>query len=149
MSSQAIRPSFENLSTADRAIIEELASFRDIPALLLDAVMELGREMGALTVTEKKMAKEVAGCHTQVWILARKDATRIFFRADSDALMTKGLAALFVRLFSGATPEEIKGYDPIFPVCLQLEILLGSQRNHGLQAIVNTFRWLAEAHSSE
>lgn len=100
-------------------------------------VIELGRELEPLGETERTPANKVSGCASQVWLAARAEDGRLWFRGDSDAHLVKGLVAVLLRLYSGRTPAEILAFDARAAVArLGLSEALTSQRANGLGAMV-------------
>jgi cysteine desulfuration protein SufE len=74
-------------------------------------LIELGRKLAPLDDAERTEANRVRGCVSRVWLVHEVDGDRHRFRADSDAFIVKGLAALLVSLFSGRTAQEMRAID--------------------------------------
>lgn len=107
-------------------------------------LIDLGRSLEPLSDAEHDPAFKVRGCASQVWLVPEWRGDRLFFRADSDALIVKGLAALLVQLYSGRTPVEILAQDArsVFDR-LQLSGHLSQQRSNGFFSMVERVRALA------
>ena len=95
---------------------------------------------------------KVKGCQSQVWLKAdlRKDANgeaRVYFLADSDALIVKGLVAILLKVYSGRTPKEILDLSPDFIRELGFEANLSPSRANGLQAMIKQIKFYALAFS--
>mmetsp|Transcript_2697 Transcript_2697/g.9693 ORF Transcript_2697/g.9693 Transcript_2697/m.9693 type:complete len:173 (+) Transcript_2697:173-691(+) len=90
-------------------------------------------------------AFKVPGCVSQVWIIPTSSDGRIYYQADSDSQLTKGLAALLVKGLSGNTPEDIISVGPEFIELLGLNTALTPSRTNGL---LNMFK-LMQAQASE
>jgi cysteine desulfuration protein SufE len=111
-------------------------------------VIELGRELQPLTEAERADANKVRGCASQVWLVADPAPPgadgQFFFRGDSDALIVKGLVAILLRLYSGATASEIASRDAraLFAQ-LGLGGHLSQQRSNGFFSMVERIRAIA------
>jgi cysteine desulfuration protein SufE len=111
-------------------------------------VIDLGRDLAPLSDAERSDVNKVRGCASQVWLVSDPappgDAGRLFFRGDSDALIVKGLVAILVRLYSGATPEEVAARDAraLFDQ-LGLGGHLSQQRSNGFFSMVERIRAVA------
>ncbi len=117
------------------AIIEEFEPFADWEARYKH-IIALGRAMPPLPEQERIEANRVRGCSSQVWLVPRLDGQRLVFGADSDALITKGLVALLMQVYSGRTPDEILGADPIFIEELGLTQHLSPNRSNGMTSML-------------
>ncbi|WP_421785985.1 SufE family protein [Hyphobacterium sp.] len=105
-------------------------------------LIDLGREMPALLEGEKTEDNRVKGCASRVWLVIDESGSDTFrFRADSDAHIVKGLAALLVRLFSGRHPDEIGDIDAREVLSrIGLSEHLSPQRSNGLNAMIARIR---------
>lgn len=114
-------------------------------------IIELGRELQPLSDDERIDANKVKGCVSQVWLIPERKAgppPRVTFRADSDAHIVRGLAAILIRMLSGRGPEEIAAINPRRTLDrLGLAEHLSPQRSNGLAAMLS--RMLAEAGVQE
>jgi len=112
-------------------------------------VIELGQALAPLTPDERVDANRVKGCVSQVWLVASSTddkPPRIRFRADSDAHIVRGLAAILIRLFSDRTAREILDVDAEAALSeLGLDEHLSPQRSNGLRAMVERVRLIAQA----
>ena len=110
-------------------------------------VIDLGRELEALSDAEHTDENKVRGCASQVWLINQRDADgRLRFRGDSDAHIVRGLIAILFRVFSGRTPDEILAVDARAGFeKLGLIGALSAQRSNGLFSMVERIRKDAEA----
>ena len=90
----------------------------------------------------------IRGCQSRVWIDARLDEGRIRFTADSDAIITKGIIALLVRVLNGRTPQEILDTELYFIDAIGLSANLSPTRANGLAAMVKQMRLYALAYAN-
>lgn len=109
-------------------------------------IIELGAALPPLEDAEKNEETRVRGCVSQVWLVSNHDAKNLVYRGESDAMITRGLAAILVALYSGRPANEVAGIDAIeiFDE-LHLREHLTTQRSNGLIAMVNRIRSEAKA----
>ena len=138
-------PEDASFAEAAAALEEEFAlleDWRDKVELLI----ELGRELPPLPEALKTEASKVRGCQSQVWLVAEPEAGgRLHLRADSDAVLVKGLISLLLRLYDRRTPAEILANPPDVLERIGLAKLLTPGRSNGLYAMVGRIRGIAEA----
>lgn len=91
----------------------------------------------------------IQGCQSRVWIDARCEDGKVYFTADSDAIITKGIIALLIRVLNGRTPEEILSTDLYFIDAIGLSANLSPTRSNGLLAMVKQMRLYALAFSQK
>lgn len=107
-------------------------------------IIDLGKELSPMDPAYKSDEHLVRGCQSQVWLVEHKEGTRLFFDADSDAFIVKGLLGVVLAAYNGKTPEQIRQFD-IAAYFEQLNLLqhLSSTRGNGLQAMVKKIQSLA------
>ena len=129
-------------------IIEEFSGFDDWMdkyQLLID----LGNEQEPLEETYKTEQNLIDGCQSRVWLVADYKEGVIHFRAESDALIVKGIVALLIRVLSDHTPQEILDADLYFIEAIGLKEHLSPTRSNGLVAMVKQMRVYALAFSAK
>ena len=130
-------------------IIEEFSSFDDWMdkyQLLID----LGNEQEPLEEKYKTEQNLIDGCQSRVWLVAEligDGEGTLHFKAESDALIVKGIVALLIRVLSGHTPQEILDADLYFIEEIGLKEHLSPTRSNGLVAMVKQMRSYALAFS--
>jgi cysteine desulfuration protein SufE len=129
-------------------IVEEFALFDDWMAKY-DYLIELGKDLPVLSAEEKTESNLIKGCQSQVWLTAQVLEGKLFFRADSDAIITKGIVSLLVRTLSGHTPEEIMAADMGFLDTIGLKAHLSPTRANGLMAMVKQMKFYALAYQTK
>lgn len=87
----------------------------------------------------------IKGCQSSVWLNAELRDGKVYFTADSDALITKGIVALLVRILSGQTPQDIQAADLHFIGDIGLKENLSPTRSNGLVAMIKQMRIFALA----
>ena len=112
-------------------------------------LIELGKELPP--IDEKKRTDQylINGCQSKVWLDAELRDGRIFFSADSDAIITKGIESLLIKVLSGRTPEEIINADLYFIDKIGLRENLSPTRSNGLVAMVKQMRMYALAYQTK
>lgn len=130
-------------------VIEEFSDFDDWMdryQLLID----LGNGQKPLPPEEKTEQNLIDGCQSRLWLVCeQKDDGRLYFRAESDALIVKGIVALLIRVLSGHTPDEILNADLYFIEQIGLKEHLSPTRSNGLLAMVKQMRMYALAFKSK
>ncbi|MDD7727372.1 MAG: SufE family protein [Bacteroidales bacterium] len=129
-------------------IIEEftaLDDWMDRYQMLID----LGEEQAPLADADKTEQNLIDGCQSRVWILCEEKDGRLHFRADSDALIVKGLVALVLQVVNDHRPDEIYAADLYFIERIGLRDHLSPTRSNGLLAMVKQIRMYALAFQTK
>lgn len=108
-------------------------------------VIELGRRMKPISEEYKTDKYKLDGCQSQVWIHAKLEDGKIFFEADSDAAIVKGLIAILIEVYSGHSPEEILSNPPDFLTKIGIDKHLSPTRKNGLAAMMKQIQMYALA----
>ncbi|MFZ5972526.1 MAG: SufE family protein [Bacteroidota bacterium] len=112
-------------------------------------IMELGQKLPPLPEADHTEANEVKGCQSKVWLTAREANNRIFFEADSNTAITKGLVSLLIRIFSGQTADDILNADLYFMKRIGMERFIGTQRSNGFAAMIKQMKLYALAYKTK
>ena len=112
-------------------------------------IIDLGKANPALEAHERTEQNKVRGCASQVWmVLTPQDDDRLAIRAESDAMIVSGLISILIRLFSGATRDEIHGFDAdAFLTEIGVKGALSAQRSNGLAAMLARIKDTANSTS--
>jgi len=136
----------ETLDEAKRNIVDEFTFLGDWMQRY-EHIIDIGRKLDDLPDELRQASHLVPGCQSRVWFHAsRDDAGLIHFRADSDAMIVRGLVALLLRLYSGRRAEEILATSPEFFEILELGSHLSGSRANGLHAMVKRIQAYAAAY---
>ncbi len=104
-------------------------------------IIDLGRELDPLNKGLRTDTNLIVGCQSKVWLYCEEKNNKCFFYGDSDALITKGLVALIIKVFSGLDKDEIVNFDKAFFEKIGLRSKLSMTRSNGLnlmlQKIIN------------
>jgi len=136
-----------NLIERQNQIVSEFENLPDWEARY-KKLIEIGKALPGLPDEKKLEDFKVKGCQSQVWIHARVENGKIFFDADSDALLVRGLIALLLRVYSNATPAEILAAAPDFVGKIGLESKLTPSRANGLFAMIKQIKFYALAFAA-
>ena len=136
-----------SLEEAEQEIIEEFENFDDWMDKY-NYIIELGKDLPLIDEQYKTPQYLISGCQSQVWLHAREDNGKIVFTADSDAIITKGIISLLIRVFSGRTPKEIIDADLNFIKEIGLEQNLSPTRANGLLAMIKKIKFYAMAFAA-
>jgi len=125
-----------SIEEAKQSIVDEFSLF-DSWVDRYEYIVELGKQLPGLPEDCRTDQYKVKGCQSQVWFRAHEESGRIFFDADSDAMIVRGLIALLLRVYSGRQPVEILATSPEFFDAIELGSHLSGNRANGLAAMVN------------
>jgi cysteine desulfuration protein SufE len=129
-------------------IIEEFAQFGDWMERY-EYLIDLGRSLPPFDERHKTPEYLIEGCQSKVWLFPTFETGIITFTAESDALITRGIVALLVRVFSGRTPAEIVDANIYFIEKIGLRENLSPTRSNGLLAMMKQMRLYALAYKSK
>lgn len=134
------------LQEAKQAVIEEFSLF-DEWLDKYEYLIELGKKLEGFPVELKTDDRLIKGCQSRVWLDSEYKDGKLFFLADSDAVITKGIISLLVSVYSGRTPAEIAADDFSFIETIGLRENLSPTRANGLASMIETIRREAEKHN--
>lgn len=106
-------------------------------------LIDLGKNLEAYPEECKTEDKLIKGCQSRVWLDYKVQDGRIYFKADSDAIITKGIISLLISVYSGRTPEEIASSDFGFIEKIGLRENLSPTRANGLASMIATIKAVA------
>ena len=129
-------------------IIDEFSGFDD----WLDRyqlLIDLGSDQEPLPEEYKNDNNLIEGCQSRVWLQADMVDGKVQFRAESDALIVKGIVSLLIKVYSGHTPDEILSTEPYFVEAIGLKEHLSPTRSNGLVAMIKQMKLYALAFKSK
>jgi cysteine desulfuration protein SufE len=127
------------LEEKKQAVIEEFSMY-DEWLDKYEYLIELGKALEAYPEEEKTEDKLIKGCQSRVWLDYELKDGKLYFRADSDAIITKGIISLLLSVYSGRTPEEIAADDFGFVDSIGLRENLSPTRANGLVSMIETIK---------
>lgn len=125
-------------------LIEDFAFFEDWMQKY-EYIIQLGKELPLIDEQYKTEDYIIKGCQSKVWLHPSLEAGQLNFKADSDAIITKGLVSLMVKVLSGHTPKEIAEADLYFIDQIGLNEHLSPTRANGLLSMVKQMKLYAMA----
>ncbi len=112
-------------------------------------LIEISKDLEPLDPKFKTPENVIHGCQSRVWLSAEMNEDKLIFKADSDAIITKGIIALLVRVLSNRKPEEIMNADLYFIDQIGLRQNLSPTRSNGLLAMVKQMKMYALAYHTK
>ena len=132
----------KSLQEIENEVVDEFSMF-DEWLDKYEYLIELGKALNEYPDAEKTDDKLIKGCQSRVWLDCKVEGGRIFFNADSDAIITKGIISLLIKIYSGRTPEEILSSDFSVVDKIGLKENLSPTRANGLVSMIGKIRELA------
>jgi len=129
------------------SIIEEFNMF-DEWLDKYEFIIELGGELANYDDKDKTKSNLISGCQSRVWLNSEFVDNKILFTADSDAIITKGIIALLIRIMSNRTPEEILETDLFFLEKIGLKENLSPTRANGLVSMIKQMKTYGLAYKT-
>lgn len=128
-----------------------IAEFNDFDDWLdrYQLLIDLGGEQEPLPQEYKTDNNLIEGCQSRVWLQADYVDGKVFFRAESDAMIVKGIVSLLIKVYSGHTPDEILACEPYFVEAIGLKEHLSPTRSNGLLAMIKQMRLYALAFKAK
>lgn len=133
-----------NIQEVEKQIIEEFDLFEDWMDKY-NYIIELGKELPLIDPKYKTQQYLIAGCQSQVWLHASYENGVIAFTADSDAIITKGIVNLLIRVLSGRTPKEIIDAPLEYLDQIGIKNHLSPTRSNGLASMIKQMKMYAIA----
>jgi len=137
-----------NLKEVQDQIVEEFEVFEE----WLDKyeyLIELGNSLESIDIKYRTNEYLINGCQSKVWVNAELEGDKVMFYADSDAIITKGIVALLIRVLSNRKPEEIMNADLFFIDKIGLTQNLSPTRSNGLLAMVKQMKMYGMAYHAK
>lgn len=126
----------------EQEIIDEFAIYDDWMDKY-EYIIELGKDLPLIDDALKSDDKLIKGCQSKVWVHAEEKDGKIYFSADSDAVITKGIIALLIRVLNGEAPKAIATADLGFIKEIGLHEHLSPTRSNGLVSMVKQMKMYA------
>jgi cysteine desulfuration protein SufE len=120
-------------------IIEEFSFFNNWTEKY-EYIIQLGKDLPLIDEQYKKEENLIKGCQSKVWLHAEYKDGKVYFTADSDALITKGLVSMVVRVLSGQSPKDIAEAEIYFVDAIGLKSHLSLTRSNGLLSMLKQMK---------
>lgn len=131
------------LSAIEQEIIDEFALFDDAMDKY-EHIISIGKELNPLAEEYKVDENLVKGCQSKVWLHAYAENGKMYYEADSNTVITKGIVALLVKVLSNLPPQEVVQHPLAFIQAIQLHEHLSSQRSNGLSSMIAQMKSFAQ-----
>ena len=132
-----------SLEESKQSIIDDFSMF-DEWLDKYEYIIELGKKLDSFPENKKTDDRLIKGCQSRVWLDWEVKDVKLYFTADSDAIITKGIISLLISVYSGRSAEEIAGDDFLFLEKLGLKENLSPTRANGLESMVETIKRAAK-----
>lgn len=129
-------------------IIEEFSIF-DEWLDKYEHLISLAEDLPHMSAEHRTDQYLINGCQSRVWVDARMENGKVYFSADSDAIITKGIIALLIRVLNGRTPQDILNTDLYFIDRIGLQDNLSPTRSNGLLEMIKQMKLYAQAFASK
>lgn len=136
------------IEQTQKEIIEEFNLLEGDREMSVMYLMDLGEKLPVLGDDQRVEKNIVKGCQSKVWLVANTKKDNVYFSADSNTAITKGLVSLLIRIFNGHLPEEILGSNLFFMKEIGMERFIGTQRSNGFAAMIERMKQHARTFQS-
>ncbi|MFZ0489141.1 MAG: SufE family protein [Salegentibacter sp.] len=137
-----------NIKEKQEEIVEEFSMFDDWMQRY-EYMIELGKSLPLIDDKYKIDENLIKGCQSKVWVHAELEGDKLVFTADSDAIITKGIVAILIRVYSGQHPSEIIEADTKFIDEIGLKEHLSPTRANGLVSMIKQIKMYAVAYQTQ
>jgi len=137
-----------NITEIEAQIVEEFSAFDDWMDKY-NHLIEMGKEMKIIDEKYRVQNNLISGCQSRVWLHAEFRDGKIYFSADSDAVITKGLVSLMIRVLDGQAPDEILNAELGFVDKIGLKEHLSPTRSNGLNSMIKQMKLYALAFQTK
>ncbi|EAR02670.1 hypothetical protein FB2170_05265 [Maribacter sp. HTCC2170] len=129
-------------------IVDEFSMFEDWMQRY-EYMIDLGKSLPLINEKFKTDDNIIKGCQSKVWVHAELDGDKLIFTADSDAIITKGIIAILIRVFSDQKPQDIINADTSFIDEIGLKEHLSPTRANGLVSMIKQLKMYAIAYQTQ
>ena len=123
----------------EEEIVEEFSLF-DNWEDKYEYLIDIGKKLPKLEEAHKKEENKIRGCQSTVWMVSEYKDGKIFYKADSDAMIVKGLISMLIRVFSGQKPGDIVSADMKFIDDIGMSTHLAQTRSNGLRSMIKQMK---------
>ena len=138
----------ETIADRQKEVIEEFSLFEDWMQRY-EYMIELGKSLPLISKKHKTEDNIIKGCQSKVWIHAALEEDQLVFTADSDAIITKGIIAILIRVFSNQHPKAILNSNTNFIDQIGLKEHLSPTRANGLVSMIKQIKMYAVAYQTQ
>lgn len=139
----------QNIRIIQDDIIEKFSMLDGDMEMMIGYLMELGQKLPEMPEELKTEENIVKGCQSKVWLTAVEDDGKIYFQADSNTAITKGLVSLLVSILNGQKVDDILEADLYFIHKISMNRFIGTQRSNGFMSMIKQFKMYAIAFKTK
>jgi cysteine desulfuration protein SufE len=139
----------KSINEVQDEVIENFSLFEDDMESRLFYLMDLGKKLSPMPDEHKTEENIVKGCQSKVWLFPNFDNEKIYFEADSNTEITKGLVYLLVNLWNGRSADEILTTDLYFIDKIGMSRMIGSQRSNGFASMIKQMKMYAVVYKEK
>lgn len=132
----------KTMQELEQEIIDEFAIYDDWMDKY-EYIIELGKDLPLIDSSKKTEDRLIKGCQSRVWVDAEKQEGKMIFTADSDAIITKGIIGLLIRVLSHQSPEDVAKAELKFIKEIGLQEHLSPTRSNGLVSMIQQMKLAA------
>jgi len=121
-------------------IIKKFSALEGFQEMTLLYLIELGQKLPELKSSERIDSNLIKGCQSKVWLVAQCKNEKIYFNADSNTDITKGLVSLLISIYNGRCPDDIISNNLFFMEKIGMSRFIGTQRTNGFSAMINQMK---------
>ena len=137
-----------SINDIQNEIIDEFSMFEDWEERY-QYMIDLGKDLPLIEAQYKTYSNIIKGCQSKVWVHAELKDDKLFFTADSDAIITKGIIAILIRVFSNQKPKDIIEANTDFIEKIGLKDHLSPTRANGLVSMIKQLKMYAIAYQTQ
>jgi cysteine desulfuration protein SufE len=129
----------KSISGIENEIVEEFSLF-DSWEDKYEYIIDMGKKLSPLDESHKKEENRIKGCQSTVWMVSEYKDGKVYYKADSDAVIVKGLISMLIRVLSGQEPEDIISAKMEFIDTIGMSTHLAQTRSNGLRAMMKQMK---------
>jgi cysteine desulfuration protein SufE len=137
-----------SINQSQDEIINKLSNLNGDIEKVLFYIVSLGQILPVMPQEYKTDKNIIRGCHSKIWLAARQECNQVYFYADSDTVISKGLVSLLLRIFNGQSPDEILSANLYFMRRNQLDRFVGTKRSNGFAAMMDHIKFLCSIQAN-
>ena len=139
----------ESINHIQDDIIEKFSMLDGDMEMMIGYLMELGEKLPELPEEARTEDNIVKGCQSKVWLVADEKEGKLYFQADSNTAITKGLVSLLVTILGGQKIDDIMNADLYFINKIGMNRFIGTQRSNGFMAMIKQIKMFAIAYKTK
>ena len=137
------------ISEVQDEIIDEFSILEGDRESTIFYIMEVGQKLPEFDEASRIEDNIIKGCQSKVWLTAKMEDEKVYFSADSNTDITKGLISFLIRILNGRAPKEIRDADLYFFQKIGMNNLIGSQRSNGFAMMIKQMKMYALAFETQ